>query len=346
MDFLWPFALMLLSARLRIGNDLRRMRPAHGRSDDRGTRTSAENCRDAARSLCFSRYGNSPQQPAWVNPFRRRQLRQVAGYVDRVNVEVGSRVKKGDVLIKLWVPELVQELKQKEVMIAQAKIEIDQAEKAVKVARARLETMTSLVVEARAGLKLTGAQTERWKSELQRMQNLANAKVLDEQTRDETLNQFRATEASMEEANAKVQTSLASQHESEANCEKVQADLEAAATITWNWPARDERRVSGDPCRIRKSGRRLMALLPAPRSHRPSVAALAGGQREERAPFGGRTDGQGARSQRTGNRRGTDQARNDGPNPHPRAERSRVHRHRRGVIVDAEFGAAHITHGG
>lgn len=184
------------------------------------------------------------QQPAWVNPFEETPIyAKIAGYVQEVNAEIGSRVKKNDVLINLWVPEMVQELKQKDAMVAQAKIEIDQAESAVSVAKARLQTATSLVAEAKAGAKRAAAQNERWKSELKRMQELATAKVLDEQTRDETLHQFRATEASLEEANAKIQTALASQNEREASYEKSKTDLNASRN-NLELAKADQRRVT------------------------------------------------------------------------------------------------------
>jgi RND family efflux transporter MFP subunit len=60
------------------------------------------------------------------------------------------------------------------------------------------------------------------------MEDLARAKVIDTQTREETLHQLRASQATLEEAEAKVQTCSAMGRESAAKRDKAAADLEAA----------------------------------------------------------------------------------------------------------------------
>lgn len=184
------------------------------------------------------------EQPAWIEAFEEAPIyAKISGYVEKVNVEIGTRVRKDSVLAVLWVPEMVQELKQKNVLVAQARIEIDQSEKALRVAQAHFETTASLVLEARAAHRRSTAQFDRWKSELDRMEDLARAKVIDSQTRDETLHQFRASQASQEEAEAKVQTAIDMQHESEAKRDKADADLRAAKN-NLELAQADERRVS------------------------------------------------------------------------------------------------------
>jgi RND family efflux transporter MFP subunit len=112
--------------------------------------------------------------------------------------------------------------------VAQARIEIRQAEKALAVARANFKTARSLVEEAVASRKRAGANYERWKSESGRMDDLARQRVIDSQSRDEALNQLRAAEAAQEEAQAQVRSAEAGREESAARRDKAEADVEAA----------------------------------------------------------------------------------------------------------------------
>src|SRR5437016_5013940 len=51
------------------------------------------------------------EQPARVEAFEETPLfAKVAGYVSKVHVEIGSRVRQGDLLAELWIPELEEEL--------------------------------------------------------------------------------------------------------------------------------------------------------------------------------------------------------------------------------------------
>ncbi len=169
------------------------------------------------------------EQPARVEAFEQTPVfAKIPGYVQRVNVEIGARVRKGDVLAELWVPELVEQLRQKETLVAQARIEIDQAERALAVSRASVETARSLLNEATAGRKRAASAYERWKSESERIGRLVRGKVIDAETGDETANQFRVATAALEEAGAKVASADAAIREAEAKRDKAAADVEAA----------------------------------------------------------------------------------------------------------------------
>src|SRR5579864_900941 len=49
----------------------------------------------------------------------------VPGFINKVNVDIGDRVKKGEVLAELSVPEMEAEYKQKVAVVEQAKAELD-----------------------------------------------------------------------------------------------------------------------------------------------------------------------------------------------------------------------------
>ena len=53
-------------------------------------------------------------QPAWIEAFEKSPLyARVAGYVDKVHVDIGDSIKKGQLLVTLSVPELADEVAQK-----------------------------------------------------------------------------------------------------------------------------------------------------------------------------------------------------------------------------------------
>src|SRR4051794_16612715 len=76
---------------------------------------------------------------------------RVPAYVKKVHVDVGDRVKKGQVLIELSVPELDAELKQKQADVTATESLTRQAEKALAAARANLASTKAGVNEAKAG---------------------------------------------------------------------------------------------------------------------------------------------------------------------------------------------------
>jgi multidrug efflux pump subunit AcrA (membrane-fusion protein) len=119
-------------------------------------------------------------------------------------------------------------LKRKEALVEQAKIDIIQAEAALAVARANLETAKSLVKESKATLKGAQASHNRWKSEFTRIDKLVAEQVVDNQVRDETLNQYKSAEAGVELAAAKIQSAEANEKESTARIAKADADLAAS----------------------------------------------------------------------------------------------------------------------
>src|SRR5208282_6452489 len=84
------------------------------------------------------------KQPGAIQAFEQTPIyAKIAGYVRKWNVDIGARVKQGDVLAELWVPELDAELKQKEALIHQAEAELRWSKEAVAAAEADLRRMKS-----------------------------------------------------------------------------------------------------------------------------------------------------------------------------------------------------------
>jgi HlyD family secretion protein len=161
------------------------------------------------------------RQPGSIEAFEETPIvPKIAGYVQKWNVDIGDRVKKGDVLAQLWVPDLVAELNQK-------KVEVQQAQKALTVAESHLAAMAAAVAEARAGLRRARANFAFWQKHFQRLSKLEHS-VIDKQVKEETRYQLQAAEASLKEAEAKLAHAEADHQESEAVRNKARVDVAVA----------------------------------------------------------------------------------------------------------------------
>ncbi|MBI3824150.1 MAG: efflux RND transporter periplasmic adaptor subunit [Planctomycetes bacterium] len=130
------------------------------------------------------------EQPASIDPFQETPLvAHIAGYVKKVNVDIGVEVKVDDVLAELAVPELVKEHAQKQALVEQAKAEIDQAK--------------AHAGETEAAIGRAEAQRERWESEYVRVEKLFKEKIVEKQIVDETLAQLKSARAVKAEAVAR-----------------------------------------------------------------------------------------------------------------------------------------------
>ena len=103
---------------------------------------------------------------------------------------------------------MVSELKLKEEQVQQAR-------KALAMSQAQVATARALVTETKAGLSRAEANHNYWKSQSTRFTGLVRDNVLDRQTQEEALNQFRSAAAAVAEAEAKIESARAGQQEKE-----------------------------------------------------------------------------------------------------------------------------------
>src|SRR5262249_34939217 len=105
---------------------------------------------------------------------------KIAGYIKVVRKDIGDRVKKGDLLAELWVPEMEEELKQKAALVEQTQAETELAGKAFEAAKASFETAKSMVDVEIAGRLRADAWVKRWQSEYNRLK-LTSRSTIDQQ---------------------------------------------------------------------------------------------------------------------------------------------------------------------
>lgn len=168
-------------------------------------------------------------QPGRVEAFEEAPLYpKVAGYVEEMLVDIGDAVEKDQRLVKLSAPEMLDEVKQMEALVARADAESKQAEAAVKSAEAATGMEEAKVAQSKAGIERAAGDYQRWQAEHARLAGLAKNGSVTQRLVDETRNQLQAADASRQEAAANVAACEAALKAAAANIEKSRADLVAA----------------------------------------------------------------------------------------------------------------------
>ncbi|MGE5756972.1 MAG: efflux RND transporter periplasmic adaptor subunit, partial [Planctomycetaceae bacterium] len=168
-------------------------------------------------------------QPGTIQAFEVTPVySRISGYVEKYRYNIGDRVKAGDVLIDMWVPDLVEAHQQKVAAVHRAEVQIEVAQSALRAAEAKLETAEARIVSARAGVKRAQASYTRWESESKRLETLVTQRVLDVQVRDETYRQFEEAAAARDQAEALVAETTADRDRAAAERDKARVDVEAA----------------------------------------------------------------------------------------------------------------------
>ena len=119
-------------------------------------------------------------------------------------VDIGDKVKKGETLGNLFVPELVADHETKQAMVVLDRERIALAKEVVEVAKASVQAAEAMLEEARADLAGMRAEAERWDSELKRLENELKRGVVNPQDVLQTRNRWKATVAGRDAAAATV----------------------------------------------------------------------------------------------------------------------------------------------
>ena len=180
-------------------------------------RADAAAMRVAAASPLRKTLRQESVQPGQIEAFEHTRLfAKLPAYVEKLQVDIGDRVEADQVLVDLSIPELTEELHQKDAMLVQTRAEIEQATAALHAAEAAAATAQAKVNEAEAGKIRAEADYTRWKLQLARIGQLVVGGSLDRKLEDETRDSFRAAEAACGEADAKVESAKAALRESQA----------------------------------------------------------------------------------------------------------------------------------
>lgn len=184
----------------------------------------------------------STPQPAHIEPYEKTDIQaKVSGYVDAIGPalgpnnepildkhgksrpwDIGDRVKTGQVLAELWVPEMKQELAQKAALVEKARADLGQATAAAEATEAIVEETASLVAKYEADVSYR-------KGEHKRYRDLYEQKAVQGDLVDKEFNALRAAEAAFTAAKNAVVTAQKNVKVKRAEEKAVEARLKVAA---------------------------------------------------------------------------------------------------------------------
>jgi RND family efflux transporter MFP subunit len=168
-------------------------------------------------------------QPATVQSFEFVGLfAQVSGVLENQNVDIGSRVKKGQVLAEILAPELIKEQAQAVAALEQAKAQVIQTEKHEIAAAADLDSTRKLVDQREFEKKSKEAYHDFRSKELKRFEELVKSDVIDARTLDEEKDRCEAALSAWEAAKAAVETARFDVNTKRAKVEEASANIIAA----------------------------------------------------------------------------------------------------------------------
>ena len=163
-----------------------------------------------------------------------RLMAKVGGYVGEIGtvggkeVDIGTPVKQGTVLAKLDIPEMADELREKQAFVARAVSEVAQAEAAVQQARAAVTQAQAAVKEAHALRAEKTALLKLQTTKLARIKGLVAAGSVNTLSRDEAQYAVDAAKAALISVAATVTTAEANVTAALADIKKSEADKAAA----------------------------------------------------------------------------------------------------------------------
>jgi HlyD family secretion protein len=177
----------------------------------------------------FRNLTHTVAQPGYVEAYEQTSLySKVSGFIKSFSVDIGQQVKKGDVLAEIFVPELEEELQRKHAQVQLDKQSIEHAHTLVQVAESDVQTAIARLHEAKANVGKFQAEVVRWESELKRLTQMVQERVVDRQVLDESLKQRDSAKSARDAAEAGVAAREAERVSAEADVAKAKIDVEVA----------------------------------------------------------------------------------------------------------------------
>jgi RND family efflux transporter MFP subunit len=175
-------------------------------------------------------------QPCTARAFDRADLvSPVGGYLKVMKVDLGSHVKKGDILAEIDVPLLAVEVKQAELGVRQAQGHLLEKQAAVNSAKAEVTLAKGIVGQREAELERARASLVYQKRQSERMETLAKTGAVDMKLLDEARDKFdaargqvNAARAAVENAKGEVEVKLGRVTQATAALENARYQVQAA----------------------------------------------------------------------------------------------------------------------
>ena len=168
-------------------------------------------------------------QPSFIESYERTSIYpKPTAYIQKWIVDIGDKVKKGDVLATLFAPELIEEYGTKKANVVLDQQRIALAKEVVEVAKADVTAAVARVKEAEEILAKYQAEVDRWDTEVKRLQREAERGVVDTRVLLESTNQLKSSTAARDKATATIKRAKAELLSAQATLAKAEVDVRVA----------------------------------------------------------------------------------------------------------------------
>jgi HlyD family secretion protein len=169
------------------------------------------------------------EQPGVIGAYERTAVyAKLSGFVQKWNVDIGDRVKKGATLVELTAPELIEQHRQMQAQVVLDRAMVEQSHKLQLVAQRNVIAAAETVAQTRADVNRYEADVERWESEVKRLTGLVGERVVDQQVLDETQRQLKSSQAALAASRSAVKVRDAERLAAEATQERTATDVSVA----------------------------------------------------------------------------------------------------------------------
>lgn len=179
-------------------------------------------------------------QPGSVEPFESADLyARASGYVAEQTVDIGSRVKKGDLLARIAVPELEKQVERDAARVTNARAKVKQMEAHLVAAQAEAKAAEAAVTLAKSTVRAKASFRQYREKQLTRMKELARERALEARVVDEQEEFYQSAVEAENAAKEGVNTATERATFARAKIDQASADLDEAkagvevATAEW-----------------------------------------------------------------------------------------------------------------
>lgn len=164
-----------------------------------------------------------------VHPFQQADLyAKVSGYLKWQEVDIGSKVKKGETLAEIDAPEVVKEADRAAAALNQAKAAVEQARARVETSKADVKAAEAAVAKAKAQIGSYVSRRKYREKELARYRDLFRRQAVPQQVVDEYEDHYETTVAEERSAEAELASTKAQLEAMRAKVDQAKADLAEA----------------------------------------------------------------------------------------------------------------------
>ncbi len=231
-------AAVVLGVALVVGAILITPVGAKVRADEGRAGTDAENAISVktVRPRHDPAFSTTVEQPAYVEGYYQADLMaRVAGPIKPGGIvdAIGDRVKAGDVLVQIDVPDRKQDVLQKEAVLTQRQSELDLAQANLKTADAAVKAAGWMIKVKESDVDRAVASRNFREKELRRFTNLAKGPnpAVTEDIVDERKEYYEAAVANVATAQAAVKDAQAELEKAQAKSEAAHADVKVAKSL-------------------------------------------------------------------------------------------------------------------